>query len=99
MWRGEGGERKKGEELQGGRGGAPAFQVTLDPGLLWPPSARLSGGFVRASQLNGHPADRHAVYPLCVCYARERERGRERLPSVFVCVCQRVSGERQEDES
>lgn len=85
------GEReRRGKSSKEGGGGAPAFQVTLDPGLLCPPSARLSGGFVRASQLNGHPADRHAVYPLCVCYARERERGRERLPSVFVCVCASV---------
>lgn len=64
--------------------GAPAFQVTPDLGLLCQPSARLSGGFVRASWLNGHPADRHVVYPLCVLWERER-----------LCVCQCVSGERQ----
>lgn len=48
--------------------GAPAFQVTPDLGPLCQPSARLSGGFVEASSLNGHPADRHVVYPLCVLW-------------------------------
>lgn len=52
--------------------GAPAFQVTPDLGPLCQPSAGLSGGFVRASSLNGHPADRHVVYPLWVLW-RERE--------------------------
>lgn len=52
--------------------GAPAFQVTPDLGSLCQPSARLSGGFVGASSMNGHPADRHVVYPLCVRYAGER---------------------------
>lgn len=65
--------------------GAPAFQVTPDLGPLCQPSARLSGGFVGASSLNGHPADRHVVYPLCVLC------GRERLSS----VC--ASSERQVD--
>lgn len=51
--------------------GAPVFQVTPDLDLLWQPSARLSGGFVRASLLNGHPADRHVVYSLCVMGKRE----------------------------
>lgn len=66
------GEKKEGKRVPAGEGGrgavAPAFQVTLDPSLLCSPSARLSGGFVRASQLNGHPADRHAVCPLCVLW-------------------------------
>lgn len=52
--------------------GAPAYQVTPDLGPLCHPSARLSGGFVGASMLNGHPADRHVVYPLCVLWGRER---------------------------
>lgn len=52
--------------------GAPAFQVTPDLGPLCQPSARLSGGFVGASSLNSHPADRHVVYPLCVLWGRER---------------------------
>lgn len=62
-------ERKKHEKRVWG---APAFQVTPDPDPLWQPSARLSGGFVGASSLNGHPADRHVVYPLCVLWGRER---------------------------
>lgn len=65
--------------------GAPAFQVTPDLGLLCQPSARLSGGFVRASMLNGLPADRHVVYPLCVLWERER----------LLSVC--ASSERQVD--
>lgn len=56
--------------------GAPAFQVTPDPGPLCQPGARLSGGFVGASSLNGHPADRHVVYPLCVLWGGG-------LPNVF----------------
>lgn len=48
--------------------GAPASHVTPDLGPLCQPSARLSGGFVGASSLNGHPADRHVVYPRCVLW-------------------------------
>ena len=55
-------ERKKKHEKK--VWGAQAFQVTPDLGPLCQPSAGLSGGFVRASLLNGHPADRHVVYPL-----------------------------------
>lgn len=68
-----GGKRFQEERVRDGEKrvrGAPAFQVTPDPGLLCQPSARLSGGFVRASWLNGHPADRHVVYPLCVLWER-----------------------------
>lgn len=67
--------------------GVPAFQVTPDLGLLCQPSARLSGGFVRASSLNGHPADRHVVYPLCALWEREAAgcvcSGSERKVEVF----------------
>lgn len=59
--------------------GAPAFQVTSDLGPLCQPGARLSGGFVGASVLNGPPADRHVVYPVCVSGG---ERG--------CCMCSRV---------
>lgn len=64
--------RKKGKSIKK-RGvlGAPVFQVTPDLDLLCQPSARLSGGFVRASPLNCHPADRHVVYSLCVMGRRE----------------------------
>lgn len=68
---GEGKDRKEKKKLVKRVWGAPAFQVTPDLGPLCQPSARLSGGFVGASSLNGHPADRHAVYPLCVCYGGE----------------------------
>lgn len=51
--------------------GAPAFQVTPDLGPLCQPGARLSGGFVGASMLNGRLADRHVVYPLCVMGEKE----------------------------
>lgn len=51
--------------------GAPAFQVTPDLGPLWKPSTGLSGGFVRASRLNGHPADRHVVCPQRGFWSRE----------------------------
>lgn len=85
-----GGKRFQEERVRDGEGGgswkkkkrvrgAPAFQVTPDLGLLCQPSARLSGGFVRASWLNGHPADRHVVYPLCVLW--------ERAAAECVCVC------------
>lgn len=77
------GEKKKKHEKR--VWGAPAFQVTPDPGPLCQPSAGLSGGFVGASSLNGHPADRHVVYPLCVLWGRER----------LLSVC--ASSERQVD--
>lgn len=77
-------ERKK-KKLVKRVWGAPAFQVTPDLGPLCQPSARLSGGFVGASSLNGHPADRHAVYPLCVCYG-----GRGRLLSVCASIERKV---------
>lgn len=69
--------RKKGKSIKKKKGvlGAPVFQVTPDLDLLCQPSARLSGGFVRASPLNCHPADRHVVYSLytifSVCYGQE----------------------------
>lgn len=57
-------EREKKKKHEKRVWGAPAFQVTPDLDPLCQPSAGLSGGFVGASSLNGHPADRHVVYPL-----------------------------------
>lgn len=37
--------------------------MTPDLSPLCHPSTGLSGGFVGASSVNGHPADRHVVYP------------------------------------
>lgn len=74
-WRGAGeGWDSKGREKKHEKRvwGAPVFQVTPDLGSLCQPSTGLSGGFVRASSLNGPPADRHAVYPLCVLWGRVR---------------------------
>lgn len=58
--------------------GVPVFQVTPDLALLCQRSAGLSGGFVRASLLNCHPADRHVVYSLCAMGKR----------AAAECVCE-----------
>lgn len=90
------GDRKK-KQHEKGVWGAPAYPVTHDLSSLCQPSAGLSGGFVGASTLNGHPADRHAVYPLCVCYGRETEAAQsvctqrriqeiERKSRIFNCI-------------
>lgn len=79
------GERKKKRSMRKGCGELQPSNVTPDPGPLCQPSAGLSGGFVGASSLNGHPADRHVVYPLCVLWGRER----------LLSVC--ASSERQVD--
>lgn len=70
--------------------GAPAFPATPDLGSLCQLSARLSGGFVGASSLNGNPADRHVVYPLCLLGGRVRllsvcTSGERRADNVSVC--------------
>lgn len=80
----ERGEKKK-RSMRKGCGELQPSNVTPDPGPLCQPSAGLSGGFVGASSLNGHPADRHVVYPLCVLWGRER----------LLSVC--ASSERQVD--